>query len=100
MRTSVAAAILTLGLLAPAGFARAQTSVQLRGRVLDANTGAPVNQAIVRVPAVGKYTLTNPDGRFRIDGVGRGFQNIVVVNLGYGELSTRVNVQADSFYIL
>jgi hypothetical protein len=80
--------------------ASAQSGVSFRGRVIDASTGAPMNQAIVRVPVSGKYTLTNADGLFRIDGVPRGLQNVVVVNLGYGELSVRLNVQPDSVYTI
>ena len=98
LKTSMVGTLVAGALLVNAN-AHAQNA-SLRGRVIDGSTGAPVSQAIVRVPASNKYTLTTADGFFRIDGVARGFQGVIVINLGYAELNTRLNVHSDSVYTI
>jgi hypothetical protein len=78
----------------------AQTVVELRGRVIDSTTGQPVSQAIVRLPADRRYTLTSADGMFVLPDVPRGSTSIVVVHIAYGETTLRVDVQPDVIQVL
>jgi hypothetical protein len=78
---------------------RAQTEVapdELVGTVLDASTGAPVENALVRLETRAgpgptarspeeRSTLTGPDGRFRLEGVPAGLVLLHVEHLAYGQ---------------
>jgi hypothetical protein len=85
---------------AVASDATAQTTVELRGRVLDSITGAPVRDAVVRVPALQRYTLTGDDGVFRLDRVPTGRHGVVIVQLGYEERRAWIDVQPGAFHEL
>jgi hypothetical protein len=75
-------------------------AVELHGRVVDAESGRPLVDAVVRLPAVRKYTLTDEAGEFVLTDVPRGVQTLVVVQLGYGEQAVRVDVQAGAFHVV
>jgi hypothetical protein len=98
MRSSVAVTIVGCALLM-ADAAVAQ-NVEFRGRVVDGQLGGPIANAVVRVPAAGRYTLTDSAGEFRIGGIAVGRQRVVVVQLGYDEGTFDVDVQADGFHTL
>src|SRR5687768_9920139 len=100
VRKNFVLGLFVIATVCTAAASTAQSSLELRGRLTDAISGQPVSNAIVRVPALGKYTLTNPDGRFALQGVARGINTIVVVNLGYVEATMRLDVQADGFHEL
>ncbi len=103
-----------LGLLA-AGPALAQTPAQppaaqqppaagpgeIRGTVLDAESGAPVGRASVAVRSAADSTLVagaiaRADGTFRIEGLRPGSYLIKVSMMGYGAHDARVAVSAAS----
>jgi hypothetical protein len=75
-------------------------SVELRGRVVDLASGAPLADAIVRLPLQRRYTLTNEAGEFRIADVPLGAQTVVVVQIGYGDRSLRIDVQPDGYHVI
>lgn len=53
------------------------------GQVVDARTGAPLEQVLVVVEHTGKSALTDADGRFRIDGLQEGPHRLYVSVVGY-----------------
>ncbi|MPZ18863.1 MAG: hypothetical protein GEV06_13250 [Luteitalea sp.] len=58
----------------------------LRGRVLDAHTGAPLHGVLVQAPArAGSRAYTDAYGAFRIDDLPAGDQHLVVVMHGFME---------------
>jgi TonB-dependent Receptor Plug Domain/Carboxypeptidase regulatory-like domain len=63
-------------------------SATLTGTVVNAATGAPVALALVAAGAL--EVLSGDDGRFTLDGVGRGVLDLVVVADGYEPLVQRV----------
>lgn len=63
--------------------ALAQSAV-LTGRVLDAETRTPLAGAVVTVRPRGLQTLTDDEGRFRIEGVTPGMLTVEADFLGYG----------------
>jgi hypothetical protein len=92
--------LLAVALMGCAQAADAQPAIDLRGRVIDSITGGPVANAIVRLPASGKYTLSHDDGFFVITGVAPGRHTVVVVQLGYAEMVQDLDVRSDAFHEL
>ena len=76
------AALFVALLLIPAGRASAQ-SATVTGRVLNVETRAPLAGAIVTVLPQGLQTLSDDEGRFRIEGVSPGMVRLEAVYLGY-----------------
>jgi len=72
----------------------------LVGAVVDARDGSPVAGAVVRVPAVNRYTLSGEDGRFTLRNVPRGEQAILVHRIGYRERTFRLTVQPGLLHLL
>lgn len=67
-------------------------------RVIDAETGRPVPDAAVRLPALGRSVAAGIDGRVLLAGVPRGRHRIVVTAVGYAPVSVDevVVTEADS----
>lgn len=88
----VPAALALLLLLSPRAPLGAQQQgaaaqrVELSGRVVDGNTGAPVAQAVVALPALRRQAVTDAEGRFRLDRVPAGEHAVEVKRLGYANL--------------
>lgn len=59
----------------------------LRGKVLDAETKEPIPYATVKIKDTEKYTLTNEEGVFFIDGLCSDTHTLVVSCLGYSGYS-------------
>ncbi len=76
----VCAGVLLLGLGVPAALG-AQSPASLRGRVLDAVTGAPL--AAARVELGESVALTGSDGRFALGNLAAGMFTLVVSAVGY-----------------
>lgn len=76
----------------PAPPAQQPAALALAGTVVDAATGAPVANALVAVGAI--EGLSGEDGAFRLEGVGRGALDLVVVADGYEPLVRRVRAGA------
>ncbi|MBQ9357523.1 MAG: TonB-dependent receptor [Prevotella sp.] len=57
--------------------------LRLRGRVVDAENGQPVEYAAVRLQGSGLWAVTGADGRFTVSGVPAGRESISVQCLGY-----------------
>lgn len=70
-----------------------QTSV-VRGRVTDAQTGAPVASAQVSLAGTSLGSSTNPDGAFAISGVVDGPHDLLVRRIGYVPQTRRIVVGA------
>jgi hypothetical protein len=68
--------------LAPSAQAAAQTAT-ITGRVLDAGTRAPLSGAVVTVLPQGLRTLTDDQGRFRVEGASPGMLSVEATFLGY-----------------
>lgn len=69
-------------LLLLAALASAQP-VELSGRVLDADDGSPLAGATVGIPALGRGTITDADGRFRLEGLAAGAVTLEIRFVGY-----------------
>jgi hypothetical protein len=68
--------------VAPGSRLSAQTAT-ITGRVLDAATRAPLAGAVVTVQPQGLRTLTDDQGRFRIEGAPTGMLSVEATFLGY-----------------
>lgn len=87
MRSIGGVLLLALGLPAALG---AQSPTALRGRVLEAATGAPL--AAARVEVGESVTLTGSDGRFAIGNLAAGVLTLVVSAVGYRSESAVVDL--------
>ncbi len=84
MRTRVSARVVTaLGILAAAAPARAQVPGEVRGRVLDARTGAPVAGARVEAGDAGLAAAAGEDGAFVLRGLEPAGHALRVRAVGY-----------------
>lgn len=88
-RVLTAAASMLLLAVVPAA---AQQPVEFTGRVIDAESGEPVIEAVVRLPDLRRYTLTNEHGLFRLTGIRPGAHRVEVVQLGYAEAAATVMI--------
>ncbi len=94
--TVVICALLVLSLIvAFPGQGRAQSSVEVAGRVLDAD-GAPLAGATVRIADGGVGAVTSGDGSFRLRRVEAGARILIVERLGYASRALRLTVGDDS----
>lgn len=73
--------------------AAAQFPGELAGRVTDAETGAPVEAASVEIPALGRRTLTDGSGAFRLRGLEPGSQRVTVRRTGFAPAEQTVEVR-------
>ena len=55
----------------------------LSGKVLDANTGGPIFNAVIKVKGIEKYTTTNAEGAFKIDNLCTKKNTLIISCLGY-----------------
>ena len=55
----------------------------LSGKVLDANTGGPIFNAVIKVKGIEKYTTTNAEGAFKIDNLCTKNNTLIISCLGY-----------------
>lgn len=89
-------ALVVLGVVAGGAIAAsAQTTVVVAG-VADANTGAPLEGAQIRLPDMGLIVRTNWIGEATIKHVPRGAQRIQVRKLGYSPSEIQLMVSGDS----
>jgi TonB-linked SusC/RagA family outer membrane protein len=64
----------------------------ITGRITSAETGAGLSGVQVLVEGTGQGTLTDPDGRYTIQGVAPGTYTVRVSLIGYGEAEQTVTV--------
>lgn len=81
---------LLAAMVAPAA-AHAQFSPELRGRVRDATTGAPIAEATLRLES-GESTRSAADGRFQLRASATGDLLLRVTRIGYAPLGLRVTL--------
>jgi hypothetical protein len=65
------------------------------GAVLTDSSKQPIVGAEVLFPELGRATLTDATGAFRIEGVPAGSQQLTVRRIGYGPVDTRIDFVAD-----
>lgn len=75
--------LLSLSLLGTTRALPAQSTAELRGRVLDATTGQPVREATIAVTTNGGSTKTDSLGQFRVTGLKVGIHRFLVSAAGY-----------------
>jgi hypothetical protein len=81
-RTLLIHASLLANFIAGAG-AAAQNKVELRGRIVDQITKTPLVGAVVRLPELRRFTLTNQYGLFQFSNIPTGNHSVTVAQLGY-----------------
>jgi hypothetical protein len=74
--------------------AAARGLADLSGELLDQVTGAPIQQAVVRIQGTSLQALTAQDGRFTFEGVRPGSYLLEIRHLGYNVESDEVDVPA------
>jgi hypothetical protein len=68
----------------------------LAGRVVDATTGEPIQAATIQIREEDQAAVTDPDGRFRLDGVSAGAFEATIGHVAYGEPTVEVSVAPGS----
>lgn len=69
------------------------STVLVRGRVMDAESGQGVSNAVVQLPARAKEALTDEDGTFVFAGLEPGLHVFVVAHLAYGRHEQAVQIE-------
>ena len=57
----------------------------IAGNILDADTNEPVPYAVVKIDGVDKYTTTDTEGKFRIDGLCSEKNTLIISCIGYAD---------------
>lgn len=83
--------ILLLLLLAAPAYA--QFPGELAGRVVSAETGEAVDAATLELPTLGRTTVSDATGAFRLRGLEPGLHPVIVRRIGYGEQRETVQIQ-------
>ncbi|HEV3486823.1 MAG TPA: carboxypeptidase-like regulatory domain-containing protein, partial [Vicinamibacterales bacterium] len=78
--------------LAGASATQVATAGTIRGRVVDARTGAPLEQVLVLIDQGRQAAQTSADGRFQIGGVEPGLRRLFVSVVGYALVQRDVTV--------
>jgi len=73
---------------------RAQETRVVSGVVEDAESGAPVSDALVTIRGTGLSVVTDPEGRFELSGVPVGSLRLVLSHVAYGEQAEPLVVEA------
>jgi TonB-linked SusC/RagA family outer membrane protein len=81
--------------LAP-GLAAAQQQGAVQGTVMDSASGEPIPNVQVTISGTALGTLTSPQGRFRIEHVPAGSQQVLARRVGYGTGTATVTIQPGS----
>jgi len=68
---------------------------EISGTATDAATGQPMASVQLFVPGTGRGTLSNREGRFLIQHVPVGEQEVVAILIGFGRISERVTVTTE-----
>ena len=77
------------------GSDRGQTPIALTGQVVDGRTGAPLDKVVAVVEDTGKSAVTDPQGRFRIEGLAPGPHRLFVSVVGYALFRQNITVSRD-----
>lgn len=91
---------LPLSWLVPISLAWQLAGATISGVVRDEVTGAPVVGTIVTMPALGRETMTDAFGRYRLSGVPSGPQHLAVRHLGYTSPQLDVFVPATGVLVI
>jgi TonB-dependent receptor len=87
-------AFLTLILIAGSPVAQAQSTGTVQGRVVSAATGSPIPGANVIVEGTTIGAATDPSGRYQLQGVPAGTQEVTVSYISYETRTETVEVEA------
>lgn len=72
----------------------AQQAGQLGGLVTDRKSGAPLAEAQVLLPGVGRSAISDAKGRFRFAGIPAGRQRVIAQRIGYRPDTSEVTILA------
>lgn len=72
----------------------------ISGQVLDSDTDEPIPNAVIKVNGIEKYTTTNSDGNFRIDGLCSQKNTLIISCIGYGDSAKEHDHDSDIHFYL
>lgn len=90
---------IALAQTAPGGAASGDEQIR-RGYVADAETGAPIGEALVEIPRLGIRVLADDAGRVTLGPLPRGRHEVVAGRLGYVRLTGELPVPWDSDFLM
>lgn len=70
------------------------------GKVLDADTEEPVPQAVIKVDGTEKYTTTDANGNFKIDGLCSKKNSLIISCIGYADSTKEHEHDSDIHFYL
>ncbi len=70
-----------------------QQSTEIAGRLVDASTGAPIEAAVVAIPALDLSTLSDASGAFRLARIPAGAHTFEIRHIAYGTRISEVRVR-------
>lgn len=94
LRRGISGLLFVLGILVLPPSLGAQETRTVSGVVVDAESGAPVSDALVAIRGTGRSVVTDAEGRFDISGVPLGRLQLVLRHLVYGEHTQPLEVEA------
>lgn len=72
----------------------------IRGKVLDADTGEPIPYAVIKIERAKKYTTTDTEGNFKIDGLCSNRNTLEISCVGYGDSTKEHDHDSDIHFYL
>ena len=70
----------------------AQTTISLKGKIIDKKTNNPVEQVNIFIPDYQKATMTDAQGQFAISGLGKGNIKLQITCIGYRSVVQTVDL--------
>lgn len=83
VRRTIVCAVLSLSVVAGGRNAVAESDIAINGTIIDASSGSPVDQVLVRIDGTALSTTSESDGSFAICAVPLGQWSLVVERTGY-----------------
>lgn len=79
--------------LLPAMNIYGEEPIYIKGKVIDAETGAPVENALLRIPGIGKVQMTDSEGRFTFTLKSHGNYKVEISRMGYQRFIKQCHIE-------
>lgn len=72
----------------------AATGAEIRGVVLDSNSGEPISNVAIQIAGLGSRTISDPTGHFRLTDIPEGDHSLNVSSIGYWPVTAQFHVDS------
>jgi len=100
MKLKLLILILFMGILAYAEAQNKPCDVMMKGRVLDVDTDEPIPNAVIQAEGTEKYTTTDIDGNFKLEGLCSNDIVLIISCIGYADSKKEHDHDSDIHFYL